>query len=119
MSKDSEDIDLSLVAQESLGLTQSFLSDIKASIAKKALNKQSVREKQLLSGLLTKLMRAAAALIKEARALEKDNIDAARKLTYEQKRKLVVEFIQMMPPEHQRALRVELNWHLAPIELVG
>lgn len=105
-------MELEDVTNDALRLTQMFVKDLQTimGVNGELLPDISLREKQALSGLLAKLMRAATGMVKEARALAKDAKEAAKKLSYEEKRDMILEFIRMMPVEHQVALRNELGW---------
>lgn len=100
------------VANEALRLTQLMIQDIESMMGPNgaSMAEMSTRDKQTISGLLTKLMRAATGMIKEHRSLQKDAKKAAEDLSYDDKRALVREFIKIMPPEHQAELRAELGW---------
>lgn len=100
------------VAHEALRLTQLMIKDIEVmmGVDGATMADMSTRDKQTVSGLLTKLMRAATGMIKEHRSLQKDAKKAAEDLSYDDKRTLVREFILIMPPEHQQELRKELGW---------
>lgn len=107
-------MELDQITDNALRLTQLFMTNIEEMMGTKGdkISKMSMNEKQLVTGLLSKLMRAATGLVKEARALQKDAQTAARKLSHEQRREMIKEFISMMPIEHRNALRTELGWDL-------
>lgn len=100
------------VTKEALELTRLFTDDIKAMMGPTGENlpNMSVEQKQILSGLLVKLMRAATGMVKEARALAKDAKTAAEQMTYEDQRNLISKFIEMMPNEEREQLRAGLGW---------
>ncbi len=100
------------VTKEALELTRLFTDDIKAMMGSNGSNLEdmTIEQKQLLSGLLVKLMRAATGMVKEARALAKDAKTAAEQMTYEDQRNLIARFIEMMPPEEKSQLRTGLGW---------
>jgi hypothetical protein len=104
------------VTAEALDLTQQFIADVKAMIDppegsdRPALAEMTLTQKQIVSGLLAKLMRAATGMIKEARALSKDAKEVAKHMTYDDQRSLIVDFIQIMPEHHKQQLREQLGW---------
>jgi hypothetical protein len=106
------DISLEEITGDSLHLSSLFLSAIKAKMgdAGEKLEDMSVRDLQIISGLLTKVQRAQATLVKEQRALVKDAVAASKGLSYDQKKDLIVSFVAMMPVEHSKQLRERLGW---------
>lgn len=106
------DVDLEDMANESLELSMSFIALIKRKMKMddEDQDKLTTQQLQSLSGLLTKVQRAAATMLKEMRAINKDGKIAAEKLGYDEKRTLVLEWITMMPAEHQSQLRRDLGW---------
>lgn len=98
------------VADEALEVTMSFIDNLQKSIKDKPLARMNIIEKQELSGILAKLMRAATGMIKEKRALEKDAREAAEEMSYADQRKFCVEFIKSLPPEERTELKRELGW---------
>lgn len=103
-------VELNDVSDLSLEISHEFLTELRRRLDEDGIEQMKPRQLQDYSGLLTKIMRAQTGMLKESRALIKDAKDAANKLSYEEKRKLIVEFIQMMPEEHQRELKGELGW---------
>lgn len=99
------------MANDSLALSMTFIDLIKRKLSDpETMDKMTTQQLQSLSGLLTKVQRAAATMLKEMRAINKDGKIAAEKLGYDEKRTLVLEWITMMPAEHQSQLRRDLGW---------
>lgn len=95
------------LAEASLAIARLQLEELQRRMAKMATMK--VPQLQQLTGMTAKVMRAAAPLMKEMRQLIKDARDWASALSYEDKRRVMVDFFALMPPEHQRALVQELT----------
>jgi len=58
---------------------------------------------------LASVTRALATVLKEARAINKDNATAATKLGPTEKRRLLIDFFEKQPFEHQRSLLWEMT----------
>lgn len=100
------------VTSEALTITRQFVADAQKRIGQNGQNLENMtlEERIFLSGIVAKMMRAATGMVKEARALMHDAREAAQQMSFEDKRKLIVDFIAIMPPEQQQALRAELGW---------
>lgn len=96
------------VTSEALQLTELLLADLRLQL--EAIDQFSMKDRQQVSGLLTKLMRAAATMIKEARALIKDQHSIVEGMSYAEQAKLIVEVVERLPPEFVKDLRKELGW---------
>lgn len=70
-------------------------------------NTEEARER--LSSERDRLAKACADIGKQMSQFKKLGLDAAKKMTREQKRALVVPFFKTLPPEEQRALLQELT----------
>lgn len=75
------------------------------------LEKTTVRQLNELVGMQTKLLRAEATMLKEARALEKDLKDKFKSMTMERRRQIVAAMVASLPPEQALLLRADLGWN--------
>lgn len=107
------------VSGDALELTQQWIGQIRSLMDGGPTNPpgggvgmqgMNIQEQAIVTGLLAKLMRAATGMIKEVRALQKDARDAAEGMSYEDKRKFLVNFIVMLPPEQRDEIRAQLGW---------
>lgn len=99
-------------ADQALVLTNIFIRDLEEMIGSNGENLQGMTllEKQNVSGLLAKLMRAATGMIKESRALKQDAKKAAEGMSLEEKMELVINFIGNMPTAEREEIREKLGW---------
>lgn len=95
------------LAEASLAIARLQLDELKRRM--EGMPKMRTPQLQQLTGMTAKVMRAAAPLMKEMRQLVKDARDWAAALGYDDKRRVMVDFFRLMPPEHQRALVQELT----------
>lgn len=105
--------DLEAVAADGLDLSTILRKELRRRLTAnggKDLEDETLRSLSELAGNVTKVLRAEAAMMKEARALEKDAQDKAKRLTHEGKRKVILAVIADLPPEQVAILRSEIGW---------
>lgn len=104
-------MNLESVAADGLDLAGILRKEIRRRLmADGQLEDYSDRALNEMGGLVTKLLRAEATMIKESRALEKDAAEKVRSMSWEQKRKVVATVVADMPAEQVVLLRSELGW---------
>lgn len=107
--------DLEAVAADGLDLAGILRTEIRRRLEiPGALEELSNRLLNEMAGMVTKLLRAEATVLKEARSLEKDAAEKARKLTHEGKRQVIRAVIADLPAEQVVLLQDELGWSAAP-----
>lgn len=101
MSKSKQGMPVESVTGDALQLTQLMLDMLRGDIARleKAGAAATARDKQQVSGMLTKLMRAAATMVKEARALVKDTKALFESMSLDDQVATIVEIVRDLPAE--------------------
>lgn len=97
------------VTDQSIQVTKVMLDDLQRRATPAKLVKCSVLEMQNLTGLISKLQRGLASVLKEARALAKDAQDAAANMTQEQLDEVITESFLMRTPAQQTAFLATLR----------
>lgn len=108
LREDKKSLPVERVTSEALQLTELLLEDLRKEI--RTIGAASIKEKQEISGMLTKLMRAAAGMVKEARALVDDTERFIDSMEYDEQCELIEGIIDQLPPEYKAGLRKSLQW---------
>jgi hypothetical protein len=95
-------VNLDKVTQQSLWLTGRMLRELKRRC--RNIQQLSVKELQELSGMVTKVQRAQAAMLNEARKLEKEHRDFADQMTNDEKVEFLGQVAAGLPVEARARL---------------
>lgn len=102
MIKHLDERNLERVTLQAVELTQRTLRELKRRSAK--LRDLTDSELQALTGMISKMQRALATLLKEARGIQKSVADAVDAMSAEEQVNLIASLVALWPPERRNLL---------------